>query len=151
MSNDILALMKEEAKKALATGEVSFVIGWGPTRFEDKTRPYFAKTEEDCDNFVWNKYCVNGLAKYALDDRFPEKKVALFVRGCDSRAINRMIRDKALKRENLYLIGVVCDGKDNPICEECQHKNPLTYDVLIGEPTEETLHPERVKEVEEFA
>lgn len=151
MSNDILKKMKEEAKKALETGEVSAVIGWTGTRFKDRTRPYFAKTAEECENFVWNEYCINGLAKYTIEDRYPDKKIALFVRGCDSRAINRLIKDKALKRENLYLIGVVCDGKENPVCKGCAHKNPLTYDVLIGEPVEEKQDPDRFKEVEEFA
>ena len=61
-----------------------------------------------------------------------------------------MLKDKQLLRENLYIIGVVCDGKENPICEECQHKNPLTYDVLIGEPVPEQIDEKRFAEVEAF-
>ena len=61
--------IREEAKKALATGEVSAVVGWTSTRFEDKTKPYFAETEAECDLLVWNKYCINGTGKFALDDR----------------------------------------------------------------------------------
>ena len=147
---DIELKIREEAKKALATGEVSCVIGWTTTRFPDKMKPFFAETEAECDELVWNKYCINGTAKYALDDRYPSKKFAIIARGCDSRAINRMLKDKQLLRENLYIIGVVCDGKENPICEECQHKNPLTYDVLIGEPVPEQIDEKRFAEVEAF-
>ena len=142
--------IREEAKKALASGEVSAVVGWTSTRFEDKTKPYFAETEAECDLLVWNQYCINGTGKFALDDRYPEKKIAIIARGCDSRALNRMMRDKQLKRENLYIIGVVCDGKENAVCDGCQHKNPLTYDVLIGEPVEEQMNAERFKEIEAF-
>ena len=143
-------LIREEAKKALKSGDVSTVIGWTATRFDDRTRPFFAETEEECDQLVWNSFCINGTAKYALDDRYPDKKIGIIARGCDSRALNRMLKDKQLKRENLYIIGVVCDGKDNPVCETCRHKNPLTYDVLVGEPVQEMMDADRFREVTEF-
>ena len=143
-------MIRQEAKRALAEENVSCVVGWTTTRFADKTKPFFAETEAECDLLVWNEYCVNGTAKYALDDRYPEKKMGVIVRGCDSRAVNRLIQDKAVKRENLYLIGVACDGKENPICQECRHKNPLVYDVLIGEPAEEVITADRFAEVEAF-
>ena len=143
-------MIRQEAKRALAEENVSCVVGWMTTRFADKTKPYFAETEAECDLLVWNEYCVNGTAKYALDDRYPEKKLGVIVRGCDSRAVNRLIQDKSVKRENLYIIGVACDGKENPICQECRHRNPLVYDVLIGEPVEEVITADRFAEVEAF-
>jgi len=143
-------LIREEAKRALASGDVSSVAGWCATRFEDTTRPFFAETPEECDLLVWNKHCINGTGKFALDDRYPDKKLGIIARGCDSRAVNRMLRDKQLKRENVYIIGVVCDGKDNPVCAGCGHKNPLVYDVLIGEPVEEHTDADRFREIEEF-
>lgn len=144
--------IRNEAKRLLEDGIVEYVIGWGATRFEDKTTPIFVTRAEDTEKLVWNKYCINGLAKYALDNPYPEKKIGICVRGCDSRAINRMISDKQLKRENLFLIGIPCDGKENKICETCSHKNPLVYDVLAGEPVEEAgISPERFAEVEAFA
>ena len=151
MSN-IIDAIRLEAKKVLEAGTVEYVIGWGETRFEDRTTPVFITKPEDADKLVWNKYCINGLAKYALDNPYPEKKIGICVRGCDSRAINRMISDKQLNRENLYLIGIPCDGKENKICDTCSHKNPLVYDVLVGEPVEENgISPERFKEIEAFA
>ncbi len=142
--------IREEAKKALQAGEASAVVGWTSTRFPDKTKPYFAMTEEECGLLVWNEYCINGTAKYALDDRYPEKKLAVIARGCDTRALLRLIHDNQVKRENLYIIGVACDGKENPVCGGCRHKNPLIYDVLVGEPAEESMDASRFAEVEEF-
>lgn len=148
--SDITAKLQETAKKLLEDGTVGYIIGWGATRFDDRTTPVFITNPEDAKNLVWNKYCINGLAKYALDDKFPDKKIGICVRGCDSRAVNRMIKDNQLKREDVYLIGIPCDGKENKICESCEYKNPVIYDVLIGEPVDEAKAPDRFKEIEEF-
>ena len=148
--SSIIEELQSTVKKLLEDGTVGYVIGWGATRFPDRTTPVFITRPEDAHKLVWNRYCVNGTAKYALDDRYPEKKIGIIIRGCDSRAVNRMIQDNQLKRENLYLIGIPCDGKENPVCEGCQRKNPLVYDVLIGTPVEEKINPDRFKEVAEF-
>ena len=105
--------IKNACLKAFESGEVGYIIGWQATRFADKTTPLFMRSAEDVEKLVWNKYCVNSTAKYALEDKYPEKKIGIILRGCDSRAVARMISDKQLKRENLYLIGVVCleDGE----------------------------------------
>ena len=143
--------IKNACLKAFESGEVGYFIGWQATRFADKTTPLFMRSAEDVEKLVWNKYCVNSTAKYALEDKYPEKKIGIILRGCDSRAVARMISDKQLKRENLYLIGVVCDGKEDPICATCSHKTPVIYDVLIGQPTTEEISPERFAEVEKIA
>jgi len=92
-----------------------------------------------------------------LEDRYAEGKVALFVKGCDSRGINRLIQDKQLKRERVYLLGIPCPGlKDNskalevadgqseqlplvPVCQDCRHKNPVIFDELLGEEVNEEI------------
>ena len=149
MSN-IQEQIRQRVRTLLEEGVIGYCIGWGATRFEDKTTPVFITKPEEADRLVWNKYCMNGTAKYLLDDRYPEKKIGVIIRGCDSRAVNRLIKDKQVKREDLYLIGVPCDGKENPVCEGCQHKNPLVYDELIGEIVSESVNPDRFKEIEEF-
>lgn len=142
--------IRDRVRALLADGTVSYVIGWGAVRFEDKTMPIFVTKPEDAEKLVWNKYCINGTAKYLLDDRYPDGKIGILARGCDTRAINRMIKDKQVVRENLYIIGLPCDGKENKVCEGCQHKNPLVYDEIIGELVEEKKNPDRFKEIIEF-
>lgn len=136
--SDIAAKLQDTAKKLLSDGTVGCVIGWEATRFPDKTRPAFIMKPEDAGKLVWNKYCVNSLAKYALDDRYPDSKIGICVRGCDSRAVSRMLTDKQVERENLYLIGLPCDGKDMEVCETCAHKNPTIFDEMIGDAVNET-------------
>lgn len=129
--------LRARAKKLLEDGTVGMVIGWEKTRYSDETRPVKIRRPEEADRLVWNRACVCSLAKYALDDPYPEKKIAICARGCDTRAVNRLIADKQLKRENLYIIGLPCAGVEDPICETCTHHNPLVYDEQIGEPVEE--------------
>jgi formate hydrogenlyase subunit 6/NADH:ubiquinone oxidoreductase subunit I len=138
--------MRRCAEKLLRDGETGYVIGWGETRFEDRTTPIFVDAPEDAAGLVWNEHAVNGLAKYLLDDKYPDKKIGLFTRGCESRAVNRLLKDKQIKRENVYLIGVPCDGKKSDRCKLCRERNPLLYDVLLWEP-EENASPDRFARV----
>ncbi len=148
------------AKHLLETGEVKYIIGWEKGRFEHSRHPAFINNPEDATKLVWDKYCLNTLAKYLMDDKYPEVKIGICVRGCDSRAVNRLIMDKQILRENLYLIGMPCDGKleknadgefvEAKKCTQCEYRNPVDYDVLIGDLVVETPKAERFLEVEEI-
>ncbi|MDR1421582.1 MAG: 4Fe-4S binding protein, partial [Coriobacteriales bacterium] len=81
---------------------------------------------------------------------------ALAVRGCDSRAINRMIADRQIVRDEVLLLGIPCPGMldratNNELmkCQNCTHRNPVVYDQMIGEPVEER-QPDRFKVVRGF-
>lgn len=155
--SDITAKMRETAKDLLEKGEIKYVIGWEKGRFPQQSPPAFITSADDVNRLVWDDYCLAGTAKYLLDDKFPEGKIGLFVRGCDSRAVNRLIQDNQVKRENLYIIGIPCAGKKDPDtgeeakkCRECTHPNPVVFDVLIGEKVPERDKPERFDSVNEL-
>lgn len=147
---DVQNALRARARELLESGEVLYIIGWESTRTENKTRPAFIRKAEDADRLVWNRYCVNSTAKYLLDDRWPKGKIGICARGCDTRAINRLLADGQVSRENLYIIGLPCDGKENPICERCTHKNPLVYDELIGEPVPENTDVDRFERIRQI-
>lgn len=141
--------MRARARELLESGEVVAFIGWEPHRFENKTTPLVCLKPEDTDRLVFNEYCVNTLAKYVQDLK-SRGKVGLMVRGCDSRAINRMIEDHQFTRDDVVLIGVGCpqmrDRETGEVlikCKSCRHRNPVTYDEMIGEPVEETPPEDR--------
>ena len=119
--------MREIATKLLSGEDVAYVIGWGATRFPEKTTALFARDAADAEKLIWNENNMNSIAKYLLDDKYPEKKIGIFARQLETKAINRMISDNQIKRENLYIIGVPCDGK-----------NPLVYDELAWDLVEES-------------
>lgn len=134
--------MTEIAARLLSGGEVGCVIGWKATNFPQKTTAAFIRKAADAESLVWNEYTVSSIAKYLLDDKYPDKKIGIFVRGCDSKAINRMIIDNQIERENLYIIGLPCNGKNAERCSACRQKNPLDYDELLWEQVSES-EPEK--------
>jgi formate hydrogenlyase subunit 6/NADH:ubiquinone oxidoreductase subunit I len=143
--------MRQCAEKLLRDGEAGYVIGWGETRFDDRTTPIFVEDPDGAGAFVWNEYAINSLAKYLLDDKYPDKKIGLFTRGCESRAVNRLLKDNQIKRENVYLIGIPCDGKKSDRCKLCRERNPILYDVLLWTPDEDPPPSDRfgrAKEIE---
>lgn len=136
--------LRARAAKLLDAGEVVCVIGWEAGRFPGQRTPFVAKTAKDAEHLVFDEFCEQAIGKYVLEHK-DEGRVGLFCRGCESRAINRMIADNQLKRENVYLLGLPCSGMADhrtgqPLkrCVECQQKNPLIHDEIIGEEVLET-------------
>ncbi len=108
---DIQDKIREEAKKALESGEVGVVIGWGAGSVPFKTTPVFIDKPEDAEKLVWNPACVNNLAVY-LPKMARDRKVGVVAKPCDIRSIVTLIREKQLKRENVFIIGIGCGGRD---------------------------------------
>ena len=127
-------LIRERAASLIKEGIVLYVIGWRETRFPDKTAVFFARSAEDAKELIWNEYTVPLTSKYLCDDRWPDGKIGILARGCDSKAINRLLSDNQISRENLYIIGVPCEGKADDRCLSCQRMDPLIYDELLWEP-----------------
>lgn len=107
--SDIEIKIREEAKKALESGGVSVVIGWGAGSVPFKTTPVFISNPEDTEKLVWNPACVNNLAVY-LPKMAKDKKVGIVAKPCDIRSIIALIQEKQIPRENLHIIGLGCGG-----------------------------------------
>lgn len=107
--SDIQNNIREEAKKALESGEVSVVIGWGAGSAPFKTTPVFIEKPEDADKLVWNPACVNNLAVY-LPKMAKDVKIGVVAKPCDIRSIVTLIQERQVRRENLFIIGLGCGG-----------------------------------------
>ena len=126
--------MRGRAAALLAQRAVTYIIGWRETRFPDRTAVFRAWDEADAKRLAWNEYTVPMTAKFLTEDRWPDGKIGIFARGCDSRAINRLLCDKQAERESIYILGVPCEGKNDSRCRPCRHRDPLVYDELLWEP-----------------
>ena len=107
--SEIQNRIREEAKKALESGEVGLVIGWGAGSVPFKTTPMFIEKPEDAEKLVWDPACVNNLAVY-LPKMARDRKVGVIAKPCDIRSIVGLIREKQVKRENVFIIGLGCQG-----------------------------------------
>ena len=146
------------ARDLLASGQVTCVIGYevGP---RGRTRPAFIYQPDDVERLVWNQTCTHNLTTYLPQKLRPNgqpggheageapARVAVVVKPCDSRAVNVLLAEKQLDRDQVYLIGLACDGilegagfgktREGTLqarCQRCAERTPVVYDTLIGEP-----------------
>ena len=91
------------------------------------------------------------------NDQHEAPHVAVVVKACDSRAINVLLAENHFERQQVHIIGVVCDGilegagqagnqrsarqlmtSDPPQylsrCKHCSERTPVIYDTLVGQP-----------------
>ncbi len=107
--SEIESRIREEATKALESGNVNIVIGWGAGSVPFKTTPVFIEKPEDASKLVWNPAAVNNLAVY-LPKMAKDQKVGIVAKPCDIRSIIALIQERQVKRENLFIIGLGCGG-----------------------------------------
>jgi len=100
--------IRDEAKKLLESGDVEAVIGFTQSTFLGLPRPFVARTPEDAEKLVFNRFCRYNIAGYV--NRMKGKKVAIVAKGCDSRSLGVLIAEKQVDRANLRIIGVPCEG-----------------------------------------
>jgi ferredoxin len=145
--------LKNTARELLQSGQVRCVIGYesGP---RGRTRPAFIYSTEDVERLIWDQSCTHNLSVYLKDALKTAKKgeqdesprcVALVAKPCDSRAINVLIAENQFEREQVHVIGMMCDGivetnsngsnvaNYQRRCLHCNLEEPVVYDSLIGE------------------
>jgi len=109
--------LREEARRLLENERVKYVIGWrgGPDPFT--AAPHFARTPEEAAELLWGPTCVHNLVRFVRDEKrrsgrakeADTRPVGIFVKGCDSRAVNVLLQEKFIEREDVHLIGVSCE------------------------------------------
>lgn len=155
MSNEITSKMREIAKKLLTEKKVDLVIGWEKGRLPYQSPPVLIDKIEDTEKLIWDEYCANNLTHYLIDYKDSGTKIALFVKGCDSRGIIRLIQDNVIKREDVYIIGINCPGvKDKngtaEKCKVCEYPEPVISDEVLGEKSQISPEKERFSVVEDL-
>ena len=137
------AAIREKARELLSSGQVSCVIGYELSR-RGRTRPVFIYAPEEADRLVWNQDCTNNLTTYLPYKLRPSKgkeiskPVAVVVKPCDSKAINVMVAENQYRRDQVYALGVSCEGVRSPDgnlqtrCITCQEAVPIVCDTLIS-------------------
>ena len=185
---DISAMIRDTAKKLLDEKRVDLIIGFEKGTLPLRSTPCFVRSSEEADKLIWNAGCENNLARYL---RKREEKIGIVAKGCDVRSIIGLIKEGQIAREQVFIIGVPCngmidrrkieaklDGKEileaeekngtvilkggdftetidreeflHNSCKTCNHRNPVIYDVLIGDRVEENQGIDEYGEVEEF-
>lgn len=147
--SDIQSEMRAVAKELLESGEATVVIGWEKGTMPYNSTPVMIRSAAEVDKLIWDEYCQQNLSTYLIDFIYTEDKVAIFAKGCDTRAYNRLIQDKRITADKCIIIGVPCSGMKNAkaaarlpegaevpmanACKECRYPNPVIFDRKIGQ------------------
>lgn len=105
-------VMKKRAIELLENGTVARVIGWKAGEFSyDMTPAVFESKEEIESGFTYNDFCGANVSKYLIKEAAKEGKTLAFLKPCDTYSFNQLTAEHRINRENVYVIGVQCDGK----------------------------------------
>lgn len=150
--------IRAKAVELLRSGEVKCFIGYERASDGLTARPFFAYSADEAGRLIFDKTCAHNLARYLPDMR--GQRVAILVKPCDSRSVNVLIQEGQVNREDVYIVGVACDGVHRASwgrlseelearCLYCSKRVPVVYDHLIGEPpAPEPQPPAPIPEVE---
>ncbi len=105
-----LKKIREAVRQDLLSGRIDLLLGWEKGHFWWQSKPLFASSEEDLARLTWDSFCAVNLSRYLLDELKDHEKVGVLVKGCDSRAFNRLLQDNMVERERVVLYGLPCPG-----------------------------------------
>lgn len=106
--------LRASAAEALACGRVTLVLGWRKKDFWWQSPVAFVEAAAETEQLTFDPFSVYSPVKYLLEAADCHEKVGVFVKGCDSRGINRLLQDKRLERERVLIFGLPCSGKADP-------------------------------------
>ena len=95
------------ARRLLVDKRVDAVLGFQKGSIPMMSQPLLIHEPEHVGRIHWDSFCGSNLATYLPQRR---DRVAVVAKGCDSRNIVLQILENQIKREQLYIIGVPCQG-----------------------------------------
>jgi len=111
--------LQDKAKEVLSRDDVRRLIGWQRGTYGFESAPIVVTDASDADKLIFDPTCVQNPASFiTLEEKRPvprgqepdTRKVAVMVKGCDSRAIVQQLVEKAYPRENVVVMGMPCRG-----------------------------------------
>jgi formate dehydrogenase (coenzyme F420) beta subunit len=137
---DYTKQIQEIAARLFAENKIDYFVGYRQNGIDDNQVPFVIRDPKEIPQLVFNDKSIFNLVNYLKQDHTHRKRVGLVVKGCDSRALNMMLTENQVKRENIYAIGICCEGVLNEKgekaqnCVECPMPDAVVYDELLGKP-----------------
>ncbi len=132
--------IQDIAAKLFAEGKIDVFVGYRMNGFDDNQVPVVINDPKEVPALVFTEKSVFNLSNYLKADHTRNKRVGLVVKGCDSRSLNLLLTESQVKRDNLYIIGIACEGvvdekgQKMQNCIECIVPDAVVYDEMLGSP-----------------
>lgn len=114
-----LQMMRKTAAEVVSREDVRCLIGWRRGSYGYRIAPAFIEEPAGTDELIFSPLCAANLVTYlTLAEKLPlprgqepdPRKVALLVKGCDSRAVVQLLVEKGIDREKILVLGCPCPG-----------------------------------------
>jgi formate dehydrogenase (coenzyme F420) beta subunit len=111
--------LQEKAREVLAGDDVRRLIGWKRGTYGYEAAPTVLKDVSEVDQLIFDATCVQNPASFiTLEEKRPvprgqepdTRKIAVMVKGCDSRAVVQQLVEKAYDRDDVIVLGIPCRG-----------------------------------------
>jgi len=122
-------------ERLFADKKIDLFIGYEKGTLPLRTSPCFIDDRNTVRRLVWNSCCSNNLAVYLPRLMLHRKgknskRIGILCKGCDSRSVVELIKEKQVDRDCLYIIGISCSGiiDSSKILSELDGEGILSYD-----------------------
>lgn len=109
--------LKEELRRTIKglfeEKKIDLLIGFARGTLPLTSTPIVINGTKDADRLIFDLTCGNNLVKFLQKGRrndLKDKRIGIVAKGCDGRAIVQFIAEGQIKRDDLFIIGVPCEG-----------------------------------------
>ncbi|MBF0408771.1 MAG: 4Fe-4S dicluster domain-containing protein [Candidatus Riflebacteria bacterium] len=126
------------ARSLFSENKIDVFLGYQSGPLNKHDIPLIVTELKDIDRLIFTEKSVFNLTNYLKYEHCRNKRIGLIVKGCDSRALNLLLTENQIKRENIFVIGIACtgvvqvNGKKYANCEECVCPDPVIADEIVG-------------------
>jgi len=99
--------IRETASRLLKDKSVDLFIGYRKGSVPMMNEPVLIREQAMADQLYWDNFCGLNLCNY-LTKR--TEKIGIIANGCNSRSIITHIIENQIKRDQLYIVGIPCEG-----------------------------------------
>ena len=141
-----LEKLRNTAAETVSRDDVKHLVGWQKGTFGYRIAPCIIENAEEAENLVFSPLCAANLATYiTIPEKLPvpkgeqpdDRKTALMVKGCDSRAVVQLLVEQGIDRDQVVIIGCSCQGVVD--LQKVEEKFPEPLDTVETEWKEDKI------------